>query len=150
MNDRPRKLREVPWAERLLLAEALAALAVLRLGQFLVPFRQTVRLLRLAPGESPGALDPAGSALAARVGWAVRAAAARTPWRSACLVQALAALWLLERRGLPATLYLGVAKGPQGPGGLSAHAWLRCGGAIVTGAAGRKRFTPISAFAPRP
>ncbi len=141
-----RRLRERPWAERLLLAEALVTLAIMRTAQLWAPFQRTVRFLGLAPGESPGAIDPAGSVLAASVGWAVRAAAARTPWQSACLVQALAALWLLERKGIPATLYLGVAKDPGAHGGFAAHAWLRCGETIITGAPGREQFTPVAAF----
>jgi hypothetical protein len=61
-------------------------------------------------------------------------------------VQALAAAALLRRRGTGATLYLGVAKTAGAPEGLSAHAWLRCGELVLTGAAERTLFTTIASF----
>lgn len=70
-----------------------------------------------------------------------------TPWASTCLVQALAGLLLLRQRGVSGTLYLGMARQPNGPESMSAYAWLRCGSVIVTGAAGREHHTVIAAFA---
>lgn len=46
------------------------------------------------------------------IGRAVQAASVYTPWRSNCLAQALAAHYMLRRRRLPCTLYIGVAKRP--------------------------------------
>jgi hypothetical protein len=87
--------------------------------------------------------------LARQVGWAVRAAARRTPWESNCLAQAIAAKWMLQQRGIPSTLTLGVAKDRENPSNLDAHAWLDCGGEILTGRRGHQRFTVISTFADR-
>ena len=50
-------------------------------------------------------------------------------------------------RGLPATLYLAVAQDKAAPEKLAAHAWLRCGDSILTGAGVREQFTVVSAFA---
>jgi hypothetical protein len=55
---------------------------------------------------------------------------------------------MLKRRRIAATLYLGVAKKESDPEGLAAHAWLRCGDVILTGAAGHLHFTVVAAFAP--
>jgi hypothetical protein len=52
---------------------------------------------------------------------------------------------MLQRRRIPSTLYFGVAKDPDG--NLKAHAWLRSGTQMVTGAAGRKQFTVVATFA---
>jgi hypothetical protein len=51
---------------------------------------------------------------------------------------------MLRRRGVPSTLYLGVMK--DDTAGLSAHAWVRSGDVVLTGATGRERFTVISTF----
>ena len=47
--------------------------------------------------------------------------ARHTWWRSMCLEQALAGRWMLRRRGIPSTMYVGMAK--RG-GNFIAHAWL--------------------------
>jgi hypothetical protein len=86
---------------------------------------------------SPAAAD----AIAREVGWAVRAAAPKTPWKSACLAQALAGKWMLGRRGLHGTIRLGVAK--DADGNLQAHAWLCTGDRIVTGGGTAGRFTAV-------
>jgi hypothetical protein len=62
-------------------------------------------------------------------------------------VQAIAAKLMLKRRGIPSTLHLGVAKEDNR---FMAHAWLRSGSIILTGGAGRERFTIISTFAEKP
>jgi hypothetical protein len=82
------------------------------------------------------------------IGRAVRSAAANTPWKSVCLPQAVAGQWMLKRRRIAATLYLGVAKKDADPEQLAAHAWLRCGDAILTGTAGHRQFTVVASFAP--
>jgi len=140
-----RKLRTLSWAERRLALEALAWLAVMRLAVRTVKFRRLVRWLRLEQGETPAQPAPNPGA-AERVGWAVRGAAARTPWESACLVQALAAARMLQERGLPATLYLGAARKPDRREELHAHAWLRCGKVVLTGENESRRFAVVAAF----
>src|SRR5262245_47751653 len=61
----------------------------------------------------------------ARLSWAIGAAAARVPWRSDCLPQAMAAHRWLRRYGLRPEFFVGVAKRKDGH--VEAHAWLRCG-----------------------
>lgn len=58
----------------------------------------------------------------------------KTPWKSLCLVRALAARYLMVRKGIPTTLYLGVGKDENGK--MIAHAWLRCGEMYMTGGDG--------------
>lgn len=140
------KLRARSWEERALVMEALVWLGLFRAAVLLLPFRRVIALLGLTEGETHAEVDATLAARALRVGWAVRAAAARTPWQSACLGQALAGIAMLRRRGLPGTLYLGVARGVAAREELQAHAWLRCGGGVLTGAGGHERFSVISAF----
>ena len=144
-----RRLAALTWADRWLLVQASAWLGLVSIAIPLVPFRRIAAWVGLVPGEGRDGLASDRPAAAGRIGWAVRVAAARTPWTSACLAQALAGTILLRRRGLPATLYLGVAQDAGVPEGMSAHAWLRCGDAILTGAARREHFGVISAMTDR-
>jgi hypothetical protein len=66
-----------------------------------------------------------------RVAFAIPRSASRVPFRSDCVVQALAAQRWLARFGIPARLTFGVL--PQRTGGFEAHAWLEAGGRVVTG-----------------
>jgi hypothetical protein len=68
-----------------------------------------------------------------------------TFWESKCLVRAIAALKMLERRNIDSTLYLGTGKDENGK--LIAHAWLRSGSLFVTGYEEMHRFTITGKFA---
>jgi len=152
-----RKLHARPWQDRWLLLGAVTWLGLTRAAMVLLPFRWVTALLGLAQGESPIALKPAIVCRAERIGWAMRVIAARAPWISTCLCQALAGLVLLRQRGIPGTLYLGIAKDKNttekmtapswGAQSWAAHAWLRCGENILTGASGHEQFTVIATFA---
>ena len=67
-----------------------------------------------------------------------------TWWESQCLVKAVAAMKMLERRGIPSTLYLGSGRDDQGQ--MAAHAWLRSGSYIVTGKEGHERYAVVGIF----
>lgn len=127
-----------------LLLEAVLRLAAARLAVRLLAFRRLARRLGAHMAQSPETLPPEQTEVARRVGWAVRLAARHLPWRCACLEQAVAAQTMLRRRGIPCTLYLGVAR--ESADRLRAHAWLRCGDLILTGRAGRERFAVVSSF----
>lgn len=57
----------------------------------------------------------------------------KLPWKVKCFARALTAQKLLSEQGIHSTLYLGVRREDYGH---SAHAWLRCGHAFVTGGDG--------------
>jgi hypothetical protein len=67
-----------------------------------------------------------------------------TFWESMCLVKAIAAMKMLERRNIESTIYLGTAKDEKGK--LIAHAWLRSGPFYLTGAEVKDRFIVVSKF----
>ena len=64
--------------------------------------------------------------------------------RHKCLVQATVAQYLLKKRGIATTLYLGVCKGEDGE--MKAHAWLRYGQWLVTGAGARRGYQEVARF----
>lgn len=144
-----RRLLQLSWPDRLLFAEALLSLAVARLAVVVLPFRVLARHLGTHMGESPRADDPAAEA-PRRVAWAVAAASRRVPWRSMCLEQGLAAKAMLRRRGIPNTLYLGVARALDPADSVDAHAWVRAGTLHVTGGRDQSRYAVVSTFADAP
>ena len=65
-------------------------------------------------------------------------------WKDSCLIRALTAKRILNSMGEKCTLYMGVAKKDGRP--MAAHAWLRCGKLIVTGADSMAGFTVTAYF----
>jgi len=81
-----------------------------------------------------------------RVRWAILGISRRTPWTSNCLPQALTAKYMLRRRGLDSTIYVGAAFTPT-KDALRAHAWLRCHDVPVTGGTGNEQeFGAIASY----
>ncbi|HEV2812709.1 MAG TPA: lasso peptide biosynthesis B2 protein [Solirubrobacteraceae bacterium] len=150
MTETTRRLAALPWRDRALLVEATLLLALARLVVVVLPFRVIARGLGARMAESPHDESPAPERLR-RLTWAIGAVARRTPWRSKCLEQALAAKAMLRRRGIPSTLYLGVARSVRESGSpFDAHAWLRSGTVHVTGGADVSRYAVVSMFADAP
>jgi hypothetical protein len=144
--DAPRKV--------ILIEAALALIAAGAAIRFL-RFRRIAPSLGMAmPARpaTPGPEDASSSTAicldeAVRIkstGWAISTAAGHLPWRSTCLVQAIAGRWMLRRRSIPSTLCIGVDRGAIAR--LEAHAWLRSGNFVLTGAASAERFKTIAEF----
>lgn len=70
-----------------------------------------------------------------------------TFWESMCLVKAIAGMKMLRRRKIESTLFLGTAKDENGK--MIAHAWLRSGSYIISGAEEMGKFTVVAKFANR-
>ena len=126
--------------------EALGALALARCAISL-PIRWSVD--REAIAAAPSSMDPAAlrrrtqDPRAQAVGAMVLRVSRLTPWKSTCLVHALAARRMLRRRAIPSTLRLGVRNDAAG---LAAHAWLEACGGIVCGGADAEGFTHLVSF----
>ena len=67
--------------------------------------------------------------------------AARVPWESKCLVQAMVAQRLLRDYRIESTLYLGVGRNKEDNDKMVAHAWLRSGPYYVIGGRGESYAT---------
>jgi len=146
LRGMPAKWRRRNRTERMLLLEAILLLGLARMGVLILPFRWLAKSVGKHMKETDTQLPPADLLLARMVGAAVRSAANYTPWGSVCLPQAVAAKWMLKRRSIPGTLYLGVMKDETKPEKMAAHAWLRCGQIILTGAKGHRQYTVVSTF----
>ena len=98
-------------------AAGIRILGVRRLCSFL-----SGRLSAPSPGAGPDV------ARARELGRLVGAVAGRIPGRPACLTCSITLWYLLQRRGLPAEVRLGV-RTAEGP--FQAHAWVECGGEVL-------------------
>jgi hypothetical protein len=145
LRHKVKKYLALPNPERRVLAEAVIALAGARLALVCLSFRRVSAWLGRTGGESGTSVSSIHDIAARRIGWAVETMSRHVPWESRCLAQALAAWWMLGRRGIPGTVYFGIAHNPEKP--FNAHAWLRCGELLVTGGKGHERFRVMTSFA---
>jgi hypothetical protein len=142
----PAKWRRRGSEEKKLLLEAFFLLGIARFFVLTIPFRWLAKSLGAHWKETGNEISEYKLRQARLVGAAVRSSANYTPWESVCLPQAVAAKWMLRRLRIPGTVYLGVMKDEKIPEKLAAHAWLRCGPVIITGAKGHRQFTVVSTF----
>jgi hypothetical protein len=138
------RYRRLPRSRKRLLREALIALALARSAMACLPFRRIAAWLGTPGTETPPTATDGQILLADRIGWAVATLARRVPWDARCLAQALAATWMLRRRGLEGTVSFGADRGESRQ--FLAHAWLRFGPRLVTGGPGRERFKTLTTF----
>jgi hypothetical protein len=137
-----RRFAALPMAEKSCTVEAAFYLLIVRLAFGLLPLPRALRLFGIARSETGhGRIAAAEAEL---VGRAIGRAARYVPFRAVCLQQAFAALLMLRRRGLAATVHLGLLREDSE---LKAHAWSCCGEVPVTGVAAASGFAPIAAFA---
>ena len=93
--------------------------------------------------EAVGSRSVATAVETELIGWAINSAASRVPWRSDCLLQAMAGSMWLDRIERTYKLNIGVRKNVEAE--LEAHAWLTSGGLIVTG-----NLPDLKGFSPMP
>ena len=108
--------------------------AFYRLQMLLVPSKSLEKKWGEKGKESPNEDTMQNYRYAYDVSLEVNRIADKTPWESKCLVRALTARYLLHRKGIVTTMYLGVGKDDEGK--MIAHSWLRCGENKVTGGDG--------------
>ena len=134
-----RTFRRLRAADPLLVAEAAVCLGVARALVLTVRFGRLTPWLSRAPESAGFDAD-----LARRVCGAVTIAARNVPWKAVCLPQAMAAKFMLGRRGCGSSFHLGAGFDQQRE--MFAHAWLESGGKIVIGDGGMAGITPLAKF----
>jgi hypothetical protein len=120
------KFRALDPSDRWLTTEAAVLMAVTQIGFRVVSYamlRRALDTLKRFRG-SPQSQS--------RIGWAVNAVGRRLAGRT-CLSEALAADVMLCRRGYSPSVRLGVRKTRGRLNAPEAHAWVECGGIVVTG-----------------
>lgn len=146
MTENMKRFLALPACEKKLVLEAFTTLGIFRFAMTIVPFKRIVR--SLAQQKNIVNLpDLSGAELktAITIGACIEKTANNTPWKSACLVQALTAARMLRRRNIPGAVYIGVMRSlDSGAATMEAHAWTRCGDSVVTGGNGHESFTVMT------
>lgn len=144
----PRIANAIRW--RLRAVETIVALAAARILIRFFPFSWWRKALGTV---GSGSLAPPPVVLGETDRRAIRAIARdvakwsrRLPFPILCLPRAMAARWMLARRGIDGRIVIGARAG-QARKAFDLHAWLMVGDICVTGEAERQSF---EAFASRP
>ncbi|MBO1512378.1 lasso peptide biosynthesis B2 protein [Metabacillus bambusae] len=132
------------WKTKGLLLESFCYLG---LGRYLksIPFSKVAPSLGQHMEETTFEPSVANKKILSNVSQAIHIMSQYTFWESQCLVKAIAAMKMLEKRQIESTLYLGTARDNSGE--LIAHAWLRSGPYYITGSEGMEKFTVVGKFA---
>ena len=80
--------------------------------------------------------------IAARISKSVRLAAANLPWRTDCIIQAMAAQHLLKRHEIKSSGFVGINRSNDNL--ATAHMWLKTGDIFITGQTSKKFKSVIS------
>lgn len=133
----------LPAPDRRALLEAVTFSTLAAILVHTVQFRRLTRRLGHHMAVSGTEIDTDRRAQVALVCWAIDAAERHLPWHPVCLPRAIAAQWMLRRRQIPSTLYLGADPARD----YDAHAWVRAGRTVVTGGPLDDRYKVVSTFA---
>lgn len=130
-------------AQQMLLLEAAVLLGAASIAITILPFRVVGIQIGALMHETPMSNELGALATAKTIRRAVDSAEKNIPVVTTCFSRAVATKVLLRRRGVPTTLYLGVARAGDE---VLAHAWLRCGTVTLTGAGVYRKFVPVCWF----
>jgi hypothetical protein len=120
------RFRALDASDRWLTIEAAMLMATIQVGFRTLSYGMLRRALAIVKRRSGFRHSQS------RIGWAVNAVGRRLPGRT-CLSEALAADVMLGRRGYASRVRLGIRKTGGSSDAREAHAWVECGGMIVTG-----------------
>lgn len=142
-----KKLRKFLSLDSRMMLLYLEAFIFLGCARFLLyfPFSKVGPTLGYHMKESSYSEIEANQDLLKKISSTINIMSNHTFWESKCLVKAIAAMKMLERRRIESTLYLGTTKDEQGK--LIAHAWLRSGSVYISGFEEMKRFIVVGKFA---
>ncbi|MEO6581067.1 MAG: lasso peptide biosynthesis B2 protein [Sphingomicrobium sp.] len=110
-------------------AEAACALTVAWLAIKVLPFSRLMKTTHVGRVQSKQS-QAQQAALGSDMRRAIKRAARRLPWSIVCFPEAMAAHWMLRRRGADSRLHYGLRSSDEK---LSAHVWVTLGGEIVVG-----------------
>lgn len=115
----------------------------------LVPYRRWAALLGPATSAPPREDAPTERGQTAAVVAALDTASRHLGWKVVCLPRAMAAKWMLARRGIASTLQLGICRATANGSGTALHAWLSVGGEVIVGGEGAERFVVLAYYGAR-
>jgi hypothetical protein len=108
------------------------------------------RLLGSEGRERCAALPSEEKLVALNCSVAVSRAARKTPFKTVCIEQTIAASLMLRRRRIATTAYIGVLRDPKhrarATETFNAHAWLQAGNDVVVGGPDVATYVPLVRF----
>ena len=116
-----KRLWELPMNEKCLFFEALSYIFLSRFILWVFPFRFC---MKLAEEKKKMIYHPEPKDLM-NIKRAIRRANRLAFWRNVCLVNSIAARWMLRRRKIKSEIYIGVK--PDAKTKIAAHAWVKSG-----------------------
>jgi hypothetical protein len=139
-----------PMTRKLLALEAAWELLCARILTLRPATVYSPALGRLVETDPPvGALSDCTDA--EEIGHVVEVVGRCVPFRALCLQQAIAVRHMLDRRGIPAMVYLGVARDsndrPHADLGRAAHAWVAVGPRVISGGGVLEKYAIVARFA---
>jgi len=132
--------------QKRLIIEILLCLIITKTLLRFIPFKKISAGLGNPNQESPSELSPHHHREADQIKQMINKVGRHVPAKNKCLVEAIAAKWMFNRRRIPSTLYLGAKPNKQLAKSFYVHAWLRCGDVIVTGEKKISEFKTLSTF----
>ena len=144
--SKPPLMNKITLRDYALFVEAWCFLAVARFMLLFVPFRRILAVMGQVNDSENNADHKTPPLILKDIKLAIGRAAKRSPWRTMCFEQALAAKFMLKNRRLESIIYFGAAKNTTGGQKLLLHAWLDCRGENVTGGKNKETFTIIGSF----
>ena len=135
---------KLSFEEKKIFVEAYILLAAISILVEIVPFRWFAGKLGKHMQETTFESNAQIDTTARNTGSLIYKSVRFIPWKIKCLTQAITGKFILKRRGIISTLYLGVKKSESKK--LEAHAWLRVGNKIITGKEVYEEFTIVSYF----
>lgn len=133
---------ELDGADQLATLEAMALLLYARLLIAKVPPRRWRSRFGVVSAKPDTPAPPSQVATIRRMRLAIARALRNVPGAPNCLPQALAGRWMLQRRGIASSLFLGTQRDEQGAAHF--HAWLKAGDEWVTGLCDENRYILFS------
>ncbi|WP_461129493.1 lasso peptide biosynthesis B2 protein [Spirosoma aerophilum] len=130
------KFLALPYKDQWLLVYVTVVLTVYKCLLRMFPFNQFIHPTHTGIGQKKVSSEIKRN----RVVWAIQLISSRTPFGCTCLVQALAAKWLLKHDP-DVRVHIGVHKSDTQ--GFSAHAWVSCNEKTILGEQPDQVFKPI-------
>jgi hypothetical protein len=131
--------KSLSFSETLLLPEVFFNLFICRLK---VSYQPSVKYMPKVTAKSTKNISPTTMVIAIRVAKVVNGLSTRTPWKSTCLVNALAAHSMLRKRKIEHKIHIGVAPALQNQ--FIAHAWLSVADIVIVGDGNLENFREIA------
>ena len=147
IGARVRQFWNLPRSFKLAGLEAILFLVFAQLLIKLVPYRWWSYLLGPIGTTRAEIPCPVEDNAVELVGWAVHTGARYLPWDVVCLPRAMVGKWMLARRNVVSTMFLGIQRRvTDGAKATDLHAWLQVGDQTISGGEVARQFTVIARY----